>query len=52
MPILLVVVYIYTIVDILRSNLSGKLKILWVIVCLCLPFLGTVLYYIMGKTMK
>lgn len=49
-PILLVVVYVYTIITILKSPLSQKMKLLWILVCLCLPFLGTILYYLMGKT--
>ncbi|MDR2205439.1 MAG: PLD nuclease N-terminal domain-containing protein [Flavobacteriaceae bacterium] len=47
--VVLIAVYIYTIIDILRSNKSGELKLLWMICVLCMPFLGTILYFWIGK---
>ncbi len=45
--------YIYALVDVLRSDFRGSnTKILWVIVILLAPFLGVLLYLIMGRKDK
>ena len=39
-------------INILQSEFTGNNKIIWVIIVLCLPFLGSVLYFAMGKNQK
>lgn len=36
-------------IHLLNSDYRGRGKILWLLVILFLPFLGSVLYFIMGK---
>lgn len=45
--ILCIVLWIVALVDCLRSNNSNK--IVWVIVIILLPFLGSILYFLIGK---
>lgn len=40
--------WIVALVDCIQSNNPNKL--LWVVVIILLPFLGTILYYIFGKS--
>jgi hypothetical protein len=47
--ILLVVLEIVAIVDLLRVKLSGGKKLLWIILILCVPLLGIILYYLLGR---
>ena len=42
-------VYIYSLVDILRHEFRGNNKIVWIIVVLMLPLLGVFLYFLLGK---
>ena len=42
-------VYIYSLVDILRHEFRGNNKIVWIIVVLMLPILGVFLYFLLGK---
>jgi hypothetical protein len=40
-------------VDILRSNFSkAENKIIWVLIVIFLPLLGSILYFIMGRNQK
>jgi hypothetical protein len=52
--ILFVSVFIFllpviALIDILKSKFDGNDKIVWVLVVLFLPILGSVLYFIIGK---
>ncbi len=40
---------VIALIDILRSRFEGNDKIVWVLVVLFLPILGSVLYFIIGK---
>nr|WP_283642939.1 PLD nuclease N-terminal domain-containing protein [Croceibacter atlanticus] len=42
-------VYIYSLVDILKHEFRGNNKIVWIIVVLMLPLLGVFLYFLLGK---
>ncbi|TVP48312.1 MAG: hypothetical protein EA341_11365 [Mongoliibacter sp.] len=43
-------IYAYTIYDVLTSNFGpGNDKIVWVLVVIFLPFLGTLLWFLVGK---
>jgi hypothetical protein len=43
-------IYAYTIYDVVSSKFGGNNdKIVWVLVVLFLPLLGTILWFLMGK---
>jgi uncharacterized membrane protein len=42
-------IYIYTLIDILRHEFTGNNKIVWIITILMLPVLGILLYMLLGK---
>lgn len=45
--------WIITLVDILKSNFKdSNNKILWVLVVILLPVIGSILYFIIGKNQK
>ena len=46
--VLCLVLWIVALVDCLKSSSSNKL--VWIIVIILLPFLGSILYFIMGKS--
>ncbi|RPA66976.1 hypothetical protein EF405_17745 [Cyclobacteriaceae bacterium YHN15] len=44
------IIYAFTIYDVVSSKFGGKNdKIVWVLVVLFLPLLGTILWFLMGK---
>jgi hypothetical protein len=45
--ILCVVLWVVALIDCLRS--SNPNKVVWVIVIILLPFLGSILYFLIGK---
>jgi hypothetical protein len=48
--ILGLIIYAYTIYDVVSSKFGGNNdKIVWVLVVLFLPLLGTILWFLMGK---
>ena len=51
-PLIMLIVlgiYIYSLVDILKHEFRGNNKIVWIIVVLMLPLLGVFLYFLLGK---
>ena len=40
---------VLALISILKNNFKNNDKIIWVLVVLFLPFLGTLLYFIMGR---
>lgn len=46
------ILIISALVDILRNEFKGNNKIVWVLVVLFLPFLGSLLYFGIGKSQK
>ena len=40
---------IVTILDIVKSSLDSGKKVLWVVLVVLLPFIGMVLYFVIGK---
>jgi len=48
--VLWIVLIVYTLMDLLKSNKPTNTKLLWLIVILIAPILGSVLYFILGKT--
>ena len=42
--------WVFALVDILRNNFKGdNEKMIWVMVVIFVPFLGTILYFIIGR---
>lgn len=45
-----IAIYAFTIYDVLRSNFGhGNDKLIWVLVVLFVPFLGIMLWFLIGK---
>jgi len=44
--------WIIALIDILRSNFQGNNKLVWVLVVIFFPFLGSILYFIIGRSRK
>lgn len=43
-------IYAYTIYDVVSSNFRGQNdKIVWVLIVIFLPFLGTILWFLIGR---
>ena len=49
LPLMLI---ISALVDILKSEFTGNNKIVWVLVVMFLPLLGSVLYFVIGRNQK
>lgn len=47
-----VILFFYVLIDILRHEFTGYNKIIWLVVLLCLPVLGAILYLAIGKGQK
>ncbi|MBV5327929.1 MAG: PLDc_N domain-containing protein [Chlorobium sp.] len=50
--LLLPALVIWTLIDILKSEFSGNNKIVWILVVMFLPFLGSLLYLGIGRNQK
>ena len=46
------ILWIVALVDILRSEFQGYNKLIWVVVVIFLPIVGSILYFIIGKSQK
>lgn len=46
------ILFLYVIIDIIRHEFTGYNKLIWIIVILCLPFLGAILYLIFGRAQR
>jgi len=44
--------WVIALVDILRSEFEGNDKVVWVLVVVFFPFLGSILYFIVGRSRK
>lgn len=44
--------WVIALVDILRSEFHGNDKVVWVLVVIFFPFLGSILYFIVGRSRK
>ncbi len=51
-PLLIFGIYIYILIDILKSEFDGTNKLIWLIVVFVLPFVGLILYYFIGRKQK
>ncbi|MCM8568059.1 PLDc N-terminal domain-containing protein [Gramella jeungdoensis] len=50
--ILTVVMVIWAIVDIFQKNLSLTEKLLWLIVIILAPIIGTLVYFLLGRRIR
>jgi hypothetical protein len=41
--------FIGALVSVLRSGLTGGMKVVWIVFAFCAPFLGPVLWFLVGK---
>jgi uncharacterized membrane protein len=48
--LILLAIWIWAIVDILKRPMSGLMKIIWIALVFFLPFIGVILYLIFGRT--
>ncbi|MDN6343024.1 MAG: PLDc N-terminal domain-containing protein [Lactococcus lactis] len=48
--LLLIALPIIALIDIIQNEFAGQNKVIWILVVLLLPLLGTILYFIMRKT--
>ena len=39
-------------IDIIRNDFDGNNKLMWVLIVLFLPFLGSVLYFLIGRNQR
>lgn len=44
-----VIACIVAIVDCLKSGMETKNKVIWILVTLFIPYLGVILYFVIGK---
>jgi hypothetical protein len=51
-PVLAIVLLIWALVDILKNEFTGSNKLIWVILVLFLPLLGSILYFTIGTKQK
>lgn len=45
----LVALFVGALVSVLRADMSGSMKVVWVVFAFCAPFLGPVLWFLVGK---
>ncbi len=50
--LLVIVVPLIALIDILRNEFTGSNKIIWLLVVLLLPILGSILYFVIGAAQK
>ncbi len=43
---------LFALISILRNEFTGSNKLIWVVIVLLLPFLGSILYFIIGTQQK
>jgi hypothetical protein len=48
-PLIVLIIVIVAILDIVKSNLNSEKKILWILIVLFVPILGSLLYYAVGR---
>ena len=43
---------LFALISVLKNNFEGNNKLVWVLVILFLPFLGSLLYFIIGRNQR
>jgi hypothetical protein len=46
------VVWIWALIDILKNEFIGMNKIIWLLLVICLPLVGSICYYFIGMKQK
>ena len=46
------IVWLWALIDCLQSSFKKDSKLMWILLILCLPFLGAVLYFVIGRGRK
>lgn len=46
------VLFLVSLIEILRNDFEGNNKLLWVLVVLLLPILGPILYFVLGRSQR
>lgn len=53
LSVVCVILWIIALVDILKSDFKdGLTKVIWLVLIIVLPFLGMILYFIIGRNQK
>jgi len=47
-----IVLWIWALVDCLKSNFESTNKLIWVVVIILLPVLGPILYFLVGRSQR
>lgn len=50
--VIVVPLFLIALVDILKSDFKGNDKIVWMLVVILLPLLGSLLYFVVGRKQK
>ncbi len=50
--LLVILLPLFALISILNSEFEGNDKLIWVLIVLFMPFLGAILYYIIGKNKR
>ena len=49
LSLLALILWIWALIDVIKSNLDSTAKIIWVLVIIFLPLLGSILYLLIGR---
>jgi len=52
LALLIIILPVIALIDILRNEFNGNDKIIYVLIVLLLPFLGSIFYFIFGTSKK
>ena len=47
-----ILIPLIALIDIIRNDFDGNNKLLWVLIVLFLPFIGSVIYFIIGRSQR
>ena len=47
--LVVLVLDVIAILDVLKSGVTGGKKVLWIVLIIVLPFIGMILYFLLGK---
>jgi hypothetical protein len=47
-----IILPVFALIDILRSEFKGNDKLIWILIVLFLPVMGSILYYFIGRFKK
>ncbi len=50
--VLVLILPLIALIDIIRNDFDGNNKLLWVLIVLFLPFLGSIIYFLIGKNQR